>query len=407
MLQPRRQVVGLRQPVQGAVLRVAAREYLDDAARRRHARDVQFLVGLPQPLEHGGLPLVAQQAFEFVGVGRGEEVRQARPFALDAECRGHVAALDLDHRLAFPVVVVEHPPSQHLLGGQPLVGAFAAQFRGEVTRQRLHGAYPPVVVDVQPPEFLGHVGRQHLVPDVIRACHGGDEHDGDDCRRAPRPLAKHGKECAELAPPLKEEPCHRHDQHGIARIGQPDAPRVVAHRQDAAPHVGVVGGLVEAVVLVPQDLIHRHLARHRLPAAVEPHRAGVVHRGARAGVVGYGKVLKRHRERQRHLAAVPRLECRRTLLAETQVQPALLAPDVRDAAPGQDDDERGVQRECPHAAVQPLAQYVDDGRHHHRPPQGGEPWRAVDVVEDVGSPLALLDHRRRRQRGDDCREQDE
>ncbi len=77
-----------------------------------------------------------------------------------AELLPHLFVLDFDERLIVPLLRIEDPGEEHLLGFEALVGAMAIKFLGKVYGEGLHGADTLVVVDEQMTEaasrFLRH-----------------------------------------------------------------------------------------------------------------------------------------------------------------------------------------------------------------------------------------------------------
>ena len=92
-------------------------------------------------------------------------------------------------------------------------------------------------------------------------------------------LAKHG--CYE-----------RYKKHGITRVCNANAPRVVVDAQCGALHIAVVARLYKAVAVIAANVVHRYFYF----LGVDSERGNIVHRSISAWIVYHVKVFKRYLE---------------------------------------------------------------------------------------------------------------
>ena len=188
----------------------------------------------------------------------------------------HVAALDLDDGFAGPVVIEEHKARQHLCGTVSLVGTLAVELLGEVEGIGLHGTDAVVVDHKEPGEAVGRLLGQH-------AWRGGGGH-GTAAYKTDGSAAQ---QLTVGTLGVDEYPDERHEQQGIAGIGDGDAPRVAVQRQYGALQVFVVAALVESHTAVGYNLVHGY---HPLLAAIDDDVRAIVGRSLRALMVLHFKV---------------------------------------------------------------------------------------------------------------------
>ena len=107
------------------------------------------------------------------------------------------------------------------------------------------------------------------------------------------------QQSAEARPFRAQRADHRDAEQQIARICDRSAVGVPVDRQDAAPHVLVERGLVEAVSVARQDAVHRYDGLPRPPGIDDRQQAPIVRRRLRARIAFDLEPLEPQRERQR------------------------------------------------------------------------------------------------------------
>ena len=197
------------------------------------------------------------------------------------------AALDADERLRGPLVAIEQPSGQHLVGRQPFVGTGAVDLLAEVEGVGLHRADAVVVEHAEAPQLVGGgAGHGGLGP---AACGQGEEQQAHERPFAQQVAAEH---TAVRPLGVDEHEEQGEEKQGIAGIGDGYAPGVAVHGQHRSMAVGVVARLIETIGTVGEDVVHRHAAPLPFVAIDHGKHRFVVGRGAGAGMIGGLKPLE-------------------------------------------------------------------------------------------------------------------
>ena len=383
-----RQAVGQGEPLQaGSIGRRRGHIGKDAPSRPRRyaAHQAELLVGLAHGLRVGHGSVGQGFGIESVAL-RAEEVLQRGIAPLHPQQAAHVGTLHADARLALPVVVVEEPARQHLLGCEAPIRGLATEFHGEILGQRLKGADAVVVIDIEPTEASSRLARQGARQVFGRPHEGRGKQQACHARRSKRRMAK---QASEPALRFKEEGQGRKQQEGIARIAEADAPRVAGHGQGDALSVGVVARLIEAVALMAEDAVHGHLALMHFIACGQREAAHEVFRRRCARIMLHPELLQREAEGEGRRLPLGRGKGLHHL-ALTQVYAPLHAPHMGDQRPQQDEHQGEVKHKSRPTLLHPTTPQITDTRNGHQRPTGHEPGRAIDVAHDKGSAPHLL-----------------
>ena len=192
---------------------------------------------------------------------------------------------------------------------------------------------------------------------------------------------------AEVATGIDEEQDEAHKEHAIACISDADTPGIVVYTEIAALVVGVVAGLVEPVVAIAENSVHRHGGVEGL-VAVDDGKVGlIVFGGVGAGMIAHVEAVELQVERQL-LSCHPGIATAHIVeevggLVATKMDDALLRAHMGDES-SHEDDHQGQMYDEGNDGVERnrlTPQLADEPRrscgHKHRP-KTNEPPRAIN-----------------------------
>ena len=195
----------------------------------------------------------------------------------------------------LPLFGEEYPAREHLLGRIFSVSGLPADFDREVAGECLDRSHPAAVQHPQPAQRVGGLPVQRR----RRSGRCAAAHRGEKQQAAPPLQQRMAQQSAEARPFRAQRADHRDAEQQIARICDRSAVGVPVDRQDAAPHVLVERGLVEAVSVARQDAVHRYDGLPRPPGIDDRQQAPIVRRRLRARIAFDLEPLEPQRERQR------------------------------------------------------------------------------------------------------------
>ncbi len=211
-------------------------------------------------------------------------------------------ALDMDERLAGPLLRIHNPANESLFGRESIVAMAAVDLLHEVEREGLGGTDAAVVLHEEPSEMVSRllIGRRY----------SGIGQEGKDKKgKGHEAFLQHriAKQRAERAFWIDEQQEQAQKQQRITRIGDGDAPWIVADAEVAALVVGIVAGLVKAVMAVGVNLVHRHRGMNGGSSVDDGEVGDVVFGAVGTGVIVDGKLVEFDIERKtvaRHVVVV-------------------------------------------------------------------------------------------------------
>jgi hypothetical protein len=192
-----------------------------------------------------------------------------------------------------------------LLGCQAFVGGGTVNLLREVDGEGLHGTDASVVEHEERTKLLSHIARHgvgfHLRGVFMSSRRSGEavcesQKDDDHQHTLAKPVA--AEHTAVGSARVEEHQDEREEEEKIACIGDGDAHGVGIGGECRAPHVVIVGRLIETHRADAEDIVHRDLALCGTVGIGDGERGDVVGGGIGAGMVFHIEAAESNFERQ-------------------------------------------------------------------------------------------------------------
>ena len=226
-------------------------------------------------------------------VGVGEHLQELAAVQHIDELKLFLIIIDHVCQLFLPIFGIEEPAAENLLRSEALIAGFAAHLGGEILGQRLHRAYAAFIHHIHLPHLVCALLGQRIR--LVGSLHGHGAAECDEGKQQGRFGGRLLQQAAELTVWGEKQSRQGEEQQNVSAVGESDAPWVVGHRKHRIALIVIII-LVKTIVPVLQDVVHGNFGIRGTLLVGDLEIAYKVHRGVRAGVGLYLKMIESERE---------------------------------------------------------------------------------------------------------------